>query len=340
MRSLLFAIVIRMAARDAIAAVLTAVLASAAWAASAGGEIKILLDPPGNRSTKQPDIYGGSWALTVLQGHSFDTKYREAYRTLADNPELIVKIKQVAKLYGIDPIHIVGAIVGEHTFNVDAVMSLQNYYVKALQYANKQSLAFEYGGESVEHLFARPEFVGCTAMPTDYELWDCRQTIWNEHFAGHIVGGRLYPSGRLHRVFFAPMHAGQTLGLGQLSPVAALMVTDVVHKTSGLPLLHMEDASQVYEQIMNPDTSLHYVAANIRVSIDLYRSIAGFDISQNPGITATLYNLGNAATRARALRAQNDERAKAGKPAQYPQENFCGWLVNDRLEDLRKLIHP
>jgi hypothetical protein len=337
MRSFSFATVIRTVGHNGIGAALACLLAaSAVWSVASAGEI--LLDPPGNRSSTQPKVYGGSWALTLMQGRSFDTKYRQAYRTLADNPAIVAKIKETAKLYGIDPIHIVGAIVGEHTFNISAIMSMQNYYVKALGYASSRSLAFESGGESAAHLFARPEFDGCSAMPTNYELWDCRQTTWNDKFAGRIVGGRLYSSGRLHRVFFAPMHAGQTLGLAQLSPVAALMVTDIVHEKSGLPLLHMEDASQVYEQIMNPDTTLHYVAANIRVSIDLYRSIAGIDISQNPGITATLYNLGNAATRARALRAQNDRRAKAGKPPQFPQENFCGWLVNDRLDDLRKLL--
>ena len=70
----------------------------------------------------------------------------------------------------------------------------------------------------------------------------------------------------------------------------------------------------------------------------LDKRIAGFDISKNPGITATLYNLGDAATRARELRAVNDARAKKGQPPLYPQENFYGWLINDREADLRKLL--
>ena len=89
---------------------------------------------------------------------------------------------------------------------------------------------------------------------------------------------------------------------------------------------------------MNPDTSLLYVAANIRVSIDMYKRIAGIDISKNPGVTATLYNLGDAATRARESRAVNDARATKGQPPVYPQENFYGWLVNDREAELRKLV--
>ncbi len=43
---------------------------------------------------------------------------------------------------------------------------------------------------------------------------------------------------------------------------------------------------------MDPDKSLAYMAANIRRSIDDYKSLAGLDISGNPGITATLYNTG------------------------------------------------
>ena len=61
---------------------------------------------------------------------------------------------------------------------------------------------------------------------------------------------------------------------------------------------------------MDPDLTLPYVAATLKKSIDAYKSIAGFDISQNPGLTATLYNVGNPEARAYALKAENDERAR------------------------------
>ncbi len=298
----------------------------------------IIVVPPGNQSKKQPKIYSGSRVLTLMGGGSFKTKYQKVYNLLASDPRLIANIKKVAALYGIDPIHIIGAIVGEHTYNIDTYDTLQTYYVKAMQYVSNDSLVFAYRGDTAQELFARPQFAKCNQYKADYEIWDCRQTTWENVFMGRFVGGRHYPRDRLHRVYFAPAFAGQTFGFGQLSPVAALAVTDIVHAKSGLPLLTIEDAPGVYENIMNPDTSLHYVAANIRVSIDLYKSIAGFDISQNPGITATLYNLGNAATRARTLRADNEKRAKAGKPPLPPQENFYGWFVNDKEAELRKLL--
>ena len=70
----------------------------------------------------------------------------------------------------------------------------------------------------------------------------------------------------------------------------------------------------------------------------LFRSVAGFDISGNPGITATLYNVGDVVDRAMTLRAENKKRRAQGLGALYPSENYYGWLVNDRLEELKKLL--
>ena len=298
----------------------------------------VIVVPPGNQFKKQPRIYSGSRALTMMGGGTFKTKYQKVYRLLASDPNLIARIKKVSALYGIDPIHVIGAIVGEHTYNIDTYDTLQTYYVKAMQYVSNDSLVFANRGDTAAELFARPQFAKCNQYKMNYEVWDCRQTTWENVFMGRFVDGKKYPRDRLHRVYFGPAFAGQTFGFGQLSPVAALAVTDIVHAKSGLPLLTIDNAPEVYQNIMNPDTSLHYVAANIKVEIDLYKSIAGFDISQNPGITATLYNLGNAATRARILRAENQKRAKAGKPPMYPQENFYGWFVNDKEAELRKLL--
>ncbi|TKB05897.1 MAG: DUF1402 family protein, partial [Mesorhizobium sp.] len=103
---------------------------------------------------------------------------------------------------------------------------------------------------------------------------------------------------------FQPYYAGQTFGLGQLNPLTALQMSDLVHKVSGLPELDVGDPNAVYKTIMDPDLTLPYVAATIRKSIDAYKNIAGFDISGNPGITSTLYNVGNPEQRAYALKAE------------------------------------
>ncbi|WP_421725349.1 DUF1402 family protein [Bauldia sp.] len=324
--------------RLAVAAAVSVGLAVGHVAPPVAMASEVVVVPPGNQFAKQPKVFVGSRALTFFGGGTFKTKYRKVYNLLAGNPNLIAAIKQVAAVYDIDPMHIIGAVVGEHTYNIDTYDTLQTYYVKALQYVSDDTLIFADRNDTAQELFARPQFARCTQFTTNYEIWDCRQTVWESTFMGRFVDGRRYPRDRLHRVYFGPMFAGQTFGFGQLSPIAALSVTDIVHAKAGLPLLSIDNASQVYQQIMNPETSLHYVAANIKVSIDAYKQIAGFDISQNPGITATLYNLGNAATRARTLRAENEKRAAAGKPAQLPQENFYGWLINDREAELRQLL--
>ena len=69
------------------------------------------------------------------------------------------------------------------------------------------------------------------------------------------------------------------------------------------------------------------MAALIKVEIDAYKRIAGFDISKNPGITATLYNLGDAATRARELKATNDSaaRPRASRRNCRRRTSTAGW---------------
>ena len=262
---------------------------------------------------------------------SFDAKYEKVRDLLANDRQLTGKIKSVAGKYGIDPIHMVGAIVGEHTYNVDAYDRLQSYYVKAASYTG--NFRFAYDGESIGDFLARPEFAACAGKKGSYALWTCREGVWNRTFRGHSVGGTSFPDNRFSAVFFQPFYAGQTFGLGQINPLTALTLTDDVARISGYDRLDENDAAGVYQAIMDPDTSLAYMAAAIRRSIDAYRKIAGVDISKNPGLTATLYNIGNPDARAAAFAAR-----RAAGEATWPEENYYGWLINDKLEELRSLL--
>ena len=152
------------------------------------------------------------------------------------------------------------------------------------------------------------------------------------------VGGTSFPDDRFSAIFFQPYYAGQTFGLGQLNPLTALQMSDLVHQVSGLPRLDAGNPNKVYETIMDPDLTLPYVAATLKKSIDAYSTIAGFDISQNPGITATLYNVGNPEARAYALKGENEERAARGEAPRLPEENYYGWLVNEKLPELQALF--
>jgi len=311
-------------------------LAALLIAAAAPFASAATLVPPGNRSVEQPGVPGASTKRTKSGGTTFEAKYRKVYSLLKNDPALRKKIVAAASSYGIDPIHIVGAIVGEHTYNVDAYDRLQTYYVKAAAYLNAD-LSFAYEGENVDDFVERPEFAECGASDS-YTLWTCRERVWNSAFRGKTVGGTAFPDNRFAAVFFQPYYAGQTFGLGQLSPLTALQMSDLVHRVSGLPRLDAGKPNQVYETIMDPDLTLDYVAAALKQSIDAYAEIADFDISGNPGVTATLYNIGNADSRAWALKRENDERAARGEAPRYPEENYYGWLVNEKLPELQALF--
>ncbi len=293
--------------------------------------------PPGNRNAEQPPIPGASSRRTQATNTTFQAKYRKIYALFQNDARLRAKITQAASAYGIDPMHIVGALVGEHTYNVDAYDRLQTYYVKAVSYLSGK-LSFSYKGEDISTFVQRPAFAECAKLSGSYELWSCRERVWNQSFRGKTVDGKAFPNDRFGATFFQPYYAGQTFGLGQLNPLTALQMSDLVHKVSGLPELDASDPNEVYKTIMDPDLTLNYVAATLKKSIDAYRRIAGFDISGNPGITATLYNIGNPEQRAYALKAENERRKAAGQPQKLPEENYYGWLVNDKLPELQALF--
>ena len=294
----------------------------------------LVVVPEGNRETEQPAIPGASKKRTADLRTSFEAKYERVLKLLKDDAGLRDKIKSVSKAYGIDPVHVAGAIVGEHTFNVDAYDRLQTYYVKAVSYVNS-NFAFENEGEKVTEFVERPQFEDCDEADGSYAVWICREQVWDKTFRGKTVDGQKFPRETFSKTFFQPFYAGQTFGLGQLNPLTALQMSDLVNKVSGLPKLQAKDARKVYETIMDPDLTLPYVAATLKTSIDAYKSIAGFDISKNAGLTATLYNLGDPKGRAEALLAKNGGK-KGGRI--QPQENYYGWFVNEKIEDLKSLF--
>lgn len=289
--------------------------------------------PPGNRSAAQPRIPFASARRTAAGGSGYEAKFDRIIGVLRRDTRLIRDIKRVADLYGIDPVHMLGAIVGEHTYNYDSLDSAQSYYVKALSYAGIR-MEFSLGGEHVQDFVERPQFERCNAGRRDTNtLWNCYQRVWNATFRGNRVDGIRYPDKTFNEAFFQPLFAGQSFGLGQLSPLTVLMMSDKVASTSGLAKLSPRDEQEIYRAAMDPGRSLHYMAAILRDAIDAYKSVANVDISKNPGITSTLYNLGDPWSRAAEYR-----RRRAAGTQPWPIENYYGWLVNDRIEVLRGLL--
>ncbi|TPK94954.1 DUF1402 family protein [Mesorhizobium sp. B2-4-12] len=315
---------------------LVLLLAALSWSgalmvetAHAGGLVVV---PSGNRSETQPPIPDASATRTRAFKTTYPEKYEKIVALLKHEKKLVAHIKQVAAAYDIDPIHIVGALVGEHTYNVTAVGSVQTYYVKALSYSGLD-FAFRYKGVPVQTFVQRPEFAACAEAKDSAALWSCRDRVWVEHFRGKSVDGVTYEAMTFQQAFFQPFFAGQTFGLGQISPLTALEVTDLVNRVSGYDRLTPDRPQAIYRDVMDPDRSIVYIAAIVRDAIDAYKQ-EGFDISGNPGITATLYNVGQPRQRAADLRAA----VASGKGRKLPVENYYGWLVNDKLDELRSLL--
>ena len=287
----------------------------------------LIVVPPGNRSETQPPIPSASANRTRAFKTTYEEKYEKIVALLKREKKLVAHIKQVAAAYDIDPIHIVGALIGEHTYNVTAVGSVQTYYIKALSYSGL-SFGFRYKGVTVQDFVKRPEFAACDQVKGSGPLWSCRDTVWTQHFKGKVVDGVAYEPMTFQQAFFQPFFAGQTFGLGQISPLTALEVTDLVGRVSGYEKLTPDNPQAIYRDVMDPDRSIVYIAAIVRDAIDAYKE-QGFDISGNPGITATLYNVGQPRQRAAELR-------RAGR--RLPVENYYGWLVNEKLDELKSLL--
>lgn len=286
----------------------------------------------GNVNAEQPNVPRASANRTNALNTTYERKYQKVLGLLRSDQGLIRDIKSTAKKFDLDPIHIIGAIVGEHTYNVDAFDRAQTYYVKALAYV-KNDIDFEHAGESIDDFIARPEFKACSEFESSLDAWICRETVWESTFRGKTFEGQKFPNDRMSAVFFQPFFAGQTFGLGQLNPLTALMMTDRVADVTGARKLDHRDGKTVYRTIMDPKKTLPYIAATLATAIDDYKAFADFDISENPGLTATLYNTGRSRDRAKALAAKN----RSGREA-VPTENYYGWLINDREEELRSLL--
>ncbi|WP_245926696.1 DUF1402 family protein [Breoghania corrubedonensis] len=301
-------------------------------ASQAGGLTDV---PTGNRNATQPNIPFASARRTAALKSSYDRKFEKVLGVLRRDRRLLSSIKQVAARYKIDPVHMIGAIVGEHTYNYDTLDSAQGYYIKAAAYAGLD-ISFQYGKEPVEAFVKRKQFARCHSdkMQRNSNVkWSCYERVWNNSFRGRTVDTVSYPNQTFNQTFFQPLFAGQSFGLGQLTPLTILKMSDRVHKVSGFEKLEPSDALEIYQAAMDPDKSLHYMAAVIQDAIEAYKDVAKVDISTNPGITATLYNVG-----APWERAMRYNRARQQGKVRWPEENYYGWLVNDRLKDLQALL--
>ena len=161
--------------------------------------------PPGNRIPSSPPSPAARPSAPRPARPRYEAKYRKVYALLKNDSKLRSKIKQAAAAYGIDPMHIVGAIVGEHTYNVDAYDRLQTYYVKAVSYLSNRS-RFSYDGEDIDRLRgAAANLPRCDGAKRQLRSVDLpRSRVGQRSFRGKKVGGIDFPNDRFSATFFQP----------------------------------------------------------------------------------------------------------------------------------------
>lgn len=268
-----------------------------------------------------------------------DRKFTKQMRSILKQKSYKAEIIAAANAHGVDPILILACIVGENIFNVNGFDDAGEYAVRAKLMSNKWAIRFNANQVDLAELVKRPEFEECAtpmrAGGTHAEYWDCVGAVWSKKFMGKFVDGVRYPNNGFKWTFFNPIGTGYSYGLGQLDPIRALMVTDQVNKKSGLALLTVERPYEIYDAVIDPKTTFHYVAANARLMIDRYMAGAGFNIGRNPGVIASLYNLGGEGKRASDLYKRNLVSLKAGKLT-LPLENYYGFYMNEKESLMRQ----
>ncbi len=295
---------------------------------------------PGNQQLTSPAIDPNSNTAKRRKRTQYNNKIKAIFGFFRREKELVGKIKTIARIYNIAPVHILGAIAGEHAFNVNVFDDVQKYAMKSIVFGGNRFVSFacrKCGLKLSEFLELGP-LKKCNPKKGSQQFWSCAENIWISTYYDKKVGKIKYPRLRFNEAFFNPYSLGQTYGLGQLSPLTALKATDLTSKLGGLKKLDISRPAEVYSHILDTDKNLHYIAATIRLAIESYRRIANFDISANPGLAATLYNLGHVRNKALRLYERNLKLLKSGKKLHYPQVNYYGWFVNARQKDLEKLL--
>jgi hypothetical protein len=123
-----------------------------------------------------------------------------------------------------------------------------------------------------------------------------------------------------------------TLGPAQVSFRLALQYEPVVAARLERP---PRNVKQVLDAVTSVPGNLEYAAALIAEAQAVYRETAGFDIRDNPGVLATLYQLGSPVVRARRLAQENAVRRA---PILSPQINAYGAFVNRHAEEIATIL--
>lgn len=299
---------------------------------------------PSGLLTKSPIISDATFAIIAKKNNlsekdfttedliKLDKKFDKVVATL-NKEHVFEKIALIAPKYGVSPEAVAACIIGEHVFNVTITDQFQGYFINIYsKWIDKHS--------AIQHtylqLLKEPDIAHVIASHdmTDYEKWDTIFNLYNQKYRGR----KEYPNSNFLFTFFNPYGAGLTYGLGQLSPTRILLTNDIAVRLGGLKKIEPTDTQSLYFSTLDIDTNINYVSATVVATIVNYKKYANFDISHNIGVIATLYNLGDEKKRANQLNKKNEILLKENKEILYPKENFYGWYMNKKEEDIKNLL--
>ncbi len=225
---------------------------------------------------------------------------------------LLSETLRLAKAFNIHPLHILGPIIGENSFNGAIDNTIQNSFAKMFKESDFTTMSAR-----MQIITKDPNTQGCLDLKiSNYWKWRC---LLNK--TSYLANG----SNRDFVFWFYQIsNKGQgTFGLGQAQPFLLWSVADLVaEKTKPLgydyKTYDVTNLKKPFQVIFNNKEMLAYIAAMAHTSITVYKQVAGVDISQNPGLSTTLYNLGDEYQRAYMNTVRGGD----------PQVNFMGWYVN------------
>lgn len=126
-----------------------------------------------------------------------------------------------------------------------------------------------------------------------------------------------------------------TLGPAQVSFRLALQYEPAVAERMDR---RRRNVKQVLDAVTSVPGNLEYAAALLAEARVAYRDLAGFDIAGNPGVLATLYQLGSPTVRARRLAEENEARRSRGERIHPPQVNAYGAFVNRHAGEIATIL--
>jgi hypothetical protein len=98
------------------------------------------------------------------------------------------------------------------------------------------------------------------------------------------------------------------------------------------------NVKEVLDAVTSVPGNLEYAAALLAEARVAYRDLAGFEIGGNPGVLATLYQLGSPTVRARRLAQENEARRGRGERILPPQVNAYGAFVNRHAGEIATIL--